>query len=311
MSDTEQMDSPIESNAEQGSLEEAMEQYAKQTTPDAGDTPTEDAKAEAEPKAEPDAEESDTADEESDDAAAEPEEKASETVEIEGKSYEVPKDVKAALTKQSADYAAKTAAVDAQLATAKKMVEIADKIGEVKGELKLVDQQLAQYAAVNWQQLRQQDPQAFTLHMLDYQALQAAREKTIGNAKSLQGAMDREGQNVFSERRAEMEKECRKAIPGWSDALGTKVTEYALQRGYKVEELQSLTDARVVTALNKARQYDELVKSKDAVIAKAQAAPKVTKPGSQRAGSKVAEARERFSKSNSLDDAFALYNATH
>ncbi len=48
-----------------------------------------------------------------------------------------------------------------------------------------------------------------------------------------------------------------------SGALATKVLEYGIKQGYSAQELEQITNHKIINTLNKARLYDELVSNKD------------------------------------------------
>lgn len=104
--------------------------------------------------------------------------------------------------------------------------------------------------------------------------------------------------------------------PAWKDGDSFKkaldnLTEYGLSEGFTQEELQGVTDKRILKTLEKARRYDALQKQKPKAVETVREKPKVMKPSS---GNKAKttktraadEARNKFMKTGSIDDAVSF-----
>jgi len=80
--------------------------------------------------------------------------------------------------------------------------------------------------------------------------------------------------------------------------------------GYSAEEMQSVTDARAVRALNDARKYRELVAKNKSVQTKSKKARPVVKAGAKKRqdGNDATrkKAQQRLQKTGSIDDALNL-----
>ena len=93
---------------------------------------------------------------------------------------------------------------------------------------------------------------------------------------------------------------------GIKDAL----VETGVSYGFSAEEMQGVTDARYVRALNDARKYRELVAKKKSVQTKSNKARPVVKAGAKKRQDGNAatrkKAQERLQKTGSIDDALNL-----
>ena len=93
---------------------------------------------------------------------------------------------------------------------------------------------------------------------------------------------------------------------GLKDAL----VETGVSYGFSAEEMQAVTDARYVRALNDARKYRELVAKKKSVQTKSNKARPVVKAGAKKRqiGNDATrkKAQERLQKTGSIDDALNL-----
>ena len=80
--------------------------------------------------------------------------------------------------------------------------------------------------------------------------------------------------------------------------------------GYSAEEMQGVTDARAVRALNDARKYRELVAKKKSVQVKSNKAKPVLKAGAKKRqvgnDANRKKAQQRLQKTGSIDDALNL-----
>ena len=278
-----------------------------------GQQPTQAADPGTEPEDEAESLEADEADPDAD----EPTEELVQ-VEFEGKQYELPPELQKALLRQS-DYSRKMNEVTSQekayterLKAVETITEGAEKYAEALASVRMVEAQLKQYEAINWDQVEQADPQNAARLAVQQLRLQRQYQAAQDAAKTIGDQVQSEKGQLFQAARADMVKALEKNLKGWGDGqeMGLKLTEYAVKTGMKLATLENLTDPAVVMALDKARRYDELQASKTAIKAKAQGAPNVVKPGAPRGKpNAAAETLARLRKSNSVDDAAAAFLA--
>lgn len=303
-----QTEAPATDTPEDGSLDAAALAFETREAPQ-GDTEasSEATEAEADPDAEP-------AEGESDEDTG-----ADETAELEfeGKTLTVPKELAPELQKallRQSDYSRKMNEVAEQgkklsqrLETAESMVAAAEKLADAKAEARIAKQQVAQFDSLDWASLERDDPARASL--LAVKAMNA--RQTLAQAENaIERATNEVGQQKakdLSVKRDEMHQALSKSLKGWGDEMGTAITQYATSNGVSRETLLTLTDPGVVLALEKARKYDEMQKSKAEVKAKAKDAPPVLKPGAKRVSNPANDAMARLRSSKSLDDAAAVF----
>lgn len=251
------------------------------------------AEAEAEPDTEADASEADPnseADEGEPEADTEPEEVE---LEYEGVKIRVAADqaeeARKALLRQS-DYSRKMNEVSAKekqaqqaIETAEKLRQGAEKFADVLASVRMLDQQIKQYEGLDWQKLRADDPGNYAAYAADLQTLKLNKQQTEMQARMVAQQVEEANSQTLHAKRAEMFDALAKQIPGWSNQKGQEITEYAVSQGMAFETLAKATDPALVIALEKARKFDALQKSKTELKAKAKEAPPVLKPGVRQA----------------------------
>lgn len=242
------------------------------------------------------------------------------TVEFDGVTLTVPADkaeeVKKGLLRQ-ADYSRKMNEVSdkakeyaSKAEQAQKLAENAEAYAEVLAEVRLVDQQLKQYESLDWQTLRRENPAEFAALAAEFQGLKLSKKDIVSKAQTKAREIEDAKAQGINEKRAAMFKVLEKDLPGWGDALGQQITQYAVQSGWTVENLTQLTDPQVVIALDKARKFDNIQNGKAEALKKAQGAPKVMKPGAAKPRTDVrTDSLARLKQSGAMQDAEAAFLA--
>ena len=269
---------------ELGSLDAAALAFEKreQALAEAGEPETETETDEAEPDAEA-----------SDGEPDEETEQELEEVTVEGVTLNLPKDQAEALRKSTlrqADYSRKMNEVSAKekqaqaaIDTAEKLRQGAEKFADVLATVRMLDQQIKQYEGLDWQKLRAEDPGNYAAYAADLQTLKLNKQQTEMQARGVAAEVEETNGKALQSTRAEMFDALAKQIPGWSNQKGQEITEYAIAQGMAFETLAKATDPALVVALEKARKFDALQKSKTELKAKAKEAPPVLKPGVRQA----------------------------
>ncbi len=208
-------------------------------------------------------------------------------------------------------------------------------VANVKRELEQKDQQitgvaqnLIQHGKVLEQLFAQTMPQRPTAQMAQedpfgYQQAQALffehQERLQAAQQFVQQAAQQEEQRKSLEQQEKLQKAANELLswnPDLADinkrrAFGEKLAASTAAYGFTLEDLNQITDVRVIKALADAAKYQELQKSKPKAVKKAQKAPPVTKP-QQRQSEKgqmqrsKREQMKRLRKTGSLHDAAAL-----
>jgi hypothetical protein len=204
-------------------------------------------------------------------------------VEFEGKSYQVPPEIKDALLRQS-DYTKKTTEVsERQRAIEQKELQLKAVENERKfhehvqsdiSQMQEIDFQIKQWKSVDvtgmtseelWKISRQVD------------ALKDKRAELSNALGAKWSGFQSQQQQLAHEAMSKAQEHISKAIKGWGPDSQKSIREYAMNEGFTSPELDAMSDPRLVKALYKAQQYDKLQKA--AVDGRVKSAPTV-KPGS-------------------------------
>lgn len=196
-----------------------------------------------------------------DESTADPDE---EEVEYEGEKYKVPAKLKDALLRQS-DYTRKTqevAEIRRQAEVEKQ--QIAQEREFIQHNLKDVatvtalDQQIAQYQGVNWDQLTESDPvQAMKLER-QLRNLQSQREQAASAVTQRQAHFVQVQQQEAARQLQEGQRVLQREIPGWNESLARELVDYGLKRGYAPEVLQNIRNPQFVIDLHNSYQFTKL-----------------------------------------------------
>lgn len=239
-------------------------------------------------------------------------------IEYEGKTYQVPPELKDALLRQS-DYTKKTTEVsERQRALEQKELQIKAVENERKfhevvkadiNQIQEIDFQIKQWKAVDvtgmtseelWKISRQVDQ------------LKEQRAQLANGINSKWQGFQQEQNTLLQQARAKAEEHVSKSVRGWGPEVQKALTDYGVSQGYTNEELSQLSyDARYVSTLWKAHQFDKLQAQQ--VQGKVKTVPTV-KPGSsnpmpQQVKEKLALQKTLKSAKSSGDKAKAIERA--
>ena len=196
-----------------------------------------------------------------DESTADPDE---EEVEYEGEKYKVPAKLKDALLRQS-DYTRKTQEVaEMKRQTEAEKQQIAQEREFIQHNLKDVatvtalDQQIAQYQGINWDQLEDSDPhQAMKLDR-QLRNLQSQREQAASAVTQRQAHFVQVQQQEAARQLQEGQRVLQREIPGWNESLARELVDYGLKRGYAPEVLQNIRNPQFVIDLHNSYQFTKL-----------------------------------------------------
>jgi hypothetical protein len=205
-------------------------------------------------------------------------------IEFEGKTYQVPPELKDALLRQS-DYTKKTTEVsERQRALEQKELQIKAVDNErkfhevVKGDInqiQKIDFQIEQWKSVDVTGMTSEE-----LWKISRQVDQLKDQRAqLSNAitQKWQG-FQQEQQGFLQQMRSKAEEHVSKSVKGWGPDVQKALTDYGVSQGYTNEELSQLSyDARYVSTLWKAHQFDKLQSQQ--IQGKVKTVPTV-KPGS-------------------------------
>jgi hypothetical protein len=166
-------------------------------------------------------------------------------VDYDGKKLKVPAELKDAFLRQQ-DYTRKTQevaeerkAVEARRAEADQAYQTSQEVIEARAIIHNVDSQLKQYENVNWQQLEDQDPMAAMSHWRQFQMLKEQRGQVAQYLDKTQNEMSEKAKLDTANRLRETRAFAEKSIPGWSEDMDKKITDFAMSKGFTREALQN------------------------------------------------------------------------
>jgi hypothetical protein len=203
--------------------------------------------------------------------------------EFNGKTYQVPPELKDALMAQS-DYTRKTTEV-AEQRKAIEQKELAFKAFEAErkfneavkddiGRMQEID-----FAIKQWKSIDVAGMTSEQLWQIKTQVdnLKEEREGLGRNVNSKWNKHQQEQIALAQEAMSKAQDAVAKSIKGWGPEAKAAMREYAINEGYTAAEIDTLADPRMVKTIWKAQQYDKLQSQK--VQGRVQVAPTV-KPGS-------------------------------
>jgi len=258
-------------------------------------------------------EEEETGEEEQGDLQSEePEEDDSEEVEIEGKSYKVPKELKDMVLMHK-DYTQKTQQVAEQRRSFEERAQalearerIMSATFEKAVEFKEAQNRLAQFEQIDWQSLVEQDPvQAQKLSFAHQQAQRDAQAK-YGALQQANAESEQLTQQQRQQMLAEAEKDLRARLPDFGPQIAEKIVNSAKEYGFTAQELEGLTDARHVHVLHDAMKWRALQAEKPTAMRSVKEAPKAIKPQATQPKRHNQAAHDRLKKSGRMEDLAAL-----
>jgi hypothetical protein len=239
------------------------------------------------------------------------------TVKINGKTENIT--LKEALEgyQRNSDYTRKTQALKQEVQTFAQERQQVEVEKQQYGQLiNALHQQLQQFAPQepNWEQLHRDDPLNFPIvekQWRDYKervaATGAERERMAHMASQqeqaqLQHMVERGREYLFNK------------VPEWKDAqkwneARSRLRDYGQKVGYTDEELGAAYDPRAILVLDKARLYDAMMANRPKPDQSA--GPKPMRSGTiantPRAATEVSRAKDRLSRTGSVDDAAKLF----
>lgn len=173
-----------------------------------------------------------------------------------------------------------------------------------------------EYQAINWQQLKADDPTEYTLKRQEFNERQQSIQNLFNQAnQTVQGNMNRlmtDNREKVQKFVAEQQKLLPQLIPGWSDGVKNEISEFLTHEGFSGEEVAQVTDARLVKLAHMAMQFSKGEKGAKEKLVKP--LPKVLKPGTKPSRtalnqSEAKKAQDRHKKEGTYDSFVAAMRA--
>jgi len=211
--------------------------------------------------------------------------------------------------------AQKTAAVEAQFATAGAIVQQAEQV------------LTAEFENVDWNALHEDDPAAWSAEKVKFQERrgqieqlkQQLTQQYQHSVAQRQHEQTAQQQQFLAEQAELMAQVMPKISADWGreETLPTakaRLTDYLLKQGFTQDDINTAADHRLLAMAEKARLHDEAKGKVDVQKKRLRTVPKVIKPGTPKPQSQVnleqvGAAQKRLLKSGRVEDAVALLRA--
>ena len=242
---------------------------------------------------------------------------------IKGEEIEKPLDEVISLAQMGADYTQKTQEVAEQrrqLEDYAQTIKVQEQslqsqfeaqqsfLSEV-ADIKAIDNQLAQFANVDWQALSDNDFVEAQKLFFTHNQLQEQRRQVTANLTTKANQMQQQKDAQLQQRVEQGKAILAKEIPNWSQKTSQEIILAGKDYGFNDDELGTIIDPRHVKVLHDAMQWRKL-KGNSVVKNKVSQAKPVVKAGSkdtkQEASSATRQVREQLRKTGKSDYAQKL-----
>ena len=242
---------------------------------------------------------------------------------VNGEDVEKPLDEVVALAQQGLDYTQKTQqvaeqrkeleayaeSIKAQEQAFQEQMQLNNVLIEDVAKITSLDQQLNQYANVNWQQLSDNDFVEAQKLFFTYNQLQTERSQLVSQFEAKKQQVVQKQSQLMAEKIAKGKEVLAKEIPNWSPETNQALLSTGKDYGFSDAELNSIVDPRHVKVLHDAMQWRKLQQN-STVKKKVSSAKPVVKPGSKdtkaEANSNHRQLREQLRKTGKSDAAQKL-----
>jgi hypothetical protein len=216
-----------------------------------------------------------------------------------------------------------------QAAINKRFQEAAEARKQIEQQAAVLQQQQQQVAALYQQaqngglqaptpptrELFESDPIGYMEEKLKYDESKAQFDQNMFQLQNVQKQRMQAQQEAHQSYLAEQAQVLTQHIPEIADpqkgeAIKNALVQTGIDYGFSAEEMQNVTDARYVRALNDARKYRQLVAKRKSTQAKGEKARPVVKSGAKKRVDNNAvtrkKAQQRLQKTGSIEDALSL-----
>ena len=242
---------------------------------------------------------------------------------VNGEEVEKPIDEIVALAQQGLDYTQKTQqvaeqrkeleayaeSIKAQEQAFQEQMQLNNVLIEDVAKITALDQQLNQYANVNWQELSDSDFVEAQKHFFTYNQLQQQRSQLVSQFEAKKQEVVSKQTQLMAEKIAKGKEVLAKEIPNWSPETNQALLSTGKDYGFSDAELNAIVDPRHVKVLHDAMQWRKLQQN-STVKKKVSSAKPVVKPGAKdtkaEANSAHRQLRESLRKTGKSDAAAKL-----
>lgn len=216
-----------------------------------------------------------------------------EEVEIDGKTYSVPKELAPKIMMQ-ADYTRKTQEVaeirkdtEAERSAWQKQTQIRDALFQEKADLHQIDKRLTAYRNTNWPLWHSQDPNGAQAAQMDYVQLRDARENLSGHIQGREAELTTQLEQSTATRLNKAVEALSKPDPkmGWDGKFDTprreQLSNFGKEIGFTDEELSNTDHPLMIKTLQLAKIGYETLKKQNMAQARTPAEPAAKVPTSR------------------------------
>lgn len=243
---------------------------------------------------------------------AKEEEDDGELIEIEGKSYKVPKELKDMVLMHK-DYTQKTQAVAEQRRAVEERAQALEQRERLLGdsfekavEFREAQNKLAQFEALDWNALVDADPAQAQKLTIAYQQLQREAQAKYAELQQSQSQVQQLTEHQRQQMLAEAEQELRARLPDFGPQVAEQIRQAALEYGIKPDELDNLVDARHVHILHDAMKWRALQAQKPKAMQRVATAAPAIKPQAAQPKRQNQAAYDRLKKNGRAEDLAAF-----
>tara|TARA_R110002020_G_C16290485_1_gene772392 strand:+ start:1781 stop:2806 length:1026 start_codon:yes stop_codon:yes gene_type:complete len=256
--------------------------------------------------------------EEVEDEIADSETESVYTVKLDGEEHEVTLEELRNGYQRQADYTRKSQSLAEQRKAYEANLEaVQSERGQYAEALDVLSKsqetELAQFHNMDWKSLKEDDPVEYMEKRIEFQDSKDRITILKQEQARVQQQQQKEMAEVVSEKLKVEGSKLAEKLPEYADPSSTvrnDIREYTLGMGFSPEDVDGITDHRVVLVLHKAMMADKGIKT--ASTKKSKTVPKVVKAGTpktkaQKTRKSVQAKRERLSKTGNQRDAASVF----
>lgn len=201
-----------------------------------------------------------------------------EAIELAQKGYDYTKKTQA-LAEERKTVEERVQALQAQEQYLTQQFQINQALIKEVAKVEALNDQIAQYEAVDWNAASDSDPVQAQKLFFQYQQLVAKRDRASSELDQKKGEAAAFQQQRREQMLSEGYKQLAKDIPDWSAQKVQQVRDVGISYGFTAQELSNVYDPRMVRVLHDAMQFRALQQAKPAAEKKIANKPPVVKPG--------------------------------
>jgi len=239
------------------------------------------------------------------------------TVKVDGKEFEVTLDELRNGYQRQSDYTRKSQSLAEQRKAYESNLQAVQQEREQYSQVlanmaQYQNLELQKYNEIDWVSLKENDPMEYMEKRLEYQDAREKQAQIQAEQQRMYDQNRREFQEVVTRKVQEEAKALSKVLPEYADPnsnLKNDLRNYALGLGFSQQDIDAITDHRVVLVLHKAMMNDRASKTSEK---KLKVVPKVVKSGTpeskaQRSNRERQAKRERLSQTGNIRDAVSVF----